>query len=93
METLKKIPVFYWVDNKNTAFQMLKALIFKVQSTPLQDYQKDLPVIIQADANKQGLGACLLQNGNTIAFTLKSVTDAEAQYVNIKKVVSCSLHE
>ena len=52
--------------------------------TPLQYFQWDHPITIQANASKHGLGACLIQNGKPIAFTLKSLVDTETRYANIE---------
>ena len=82
---LKKNQVFYWDDNMKTLFQKLKTLYFQGLQHPLQWYQRDHPVIIQADASKHGLGTYLLQNCKLIAFSLKSLTDAKTWYANIKR--------
>ena len=76
---LHKKLVFYWDDNTNTTFQKLKTPISKAHSTPMQYYQRDLPITIQADTSKHGLDACLLQHCKPIAFTLKSLTDFETR--------------
>ena len=68
----------------NATFQNLKTLISKAHSTPLQCYQGDLPITGQADARQHGLGTCYLQHSKPIAFTSKSLMDADTQYVNIK---------
>ena len=40
---------------------------------------------VQADASQRGLGACLLQEGQPIAFTSKRLTDTETRYTNIER--------
>ena len=84
-DLLKKNQVFYWDDNKNTAFQKLKNHSPLRFTAPLQCSKRGLPDIIQAHASQHGLGTCLVLNGKPIVFILKSQTDAETQYANIKK--------
>ena len=43
------------------------------------------PVTVQADASQRGLGACLLQDGQPIAYASKSLTDTETRYANIER--------
>ena len=40
---------------------------------------------VQADASQRGLGVCLLQEGQPIAYTSKSLTDTETRYANIER--------
>ena len=40
---------------------------------------------VQADASKGGLGACLLQEGEPIAYASKSLTDTEIRFTNIER--------
>ena len=76
---------FTGMIHMDTAFQELKTLISKAHNTLLLYYQRDLPVIIQADATKHGLGAFLFQNGKPMTFALKSLTDAETLYDSIER--------
>ena len=40
---------------------------------------------VQVDASQRGLGTCLLQEGQPIAFASKSLTDTETRYTNIER--------
>ena len=64
-------------------------LISKASTTPLRYYDRNLPVMVQADASLRGLGACLIQKHNgedqPIAFASKSLTDADTRYANIER--------
>ena len=40
---------------------------------------------VQADASQRGLGACLLQESEPIAYASKSLTDIETRYANIER--------
>ena len=69
----------------NTSFQKIKDLIAKSATKPLRYYDRRKPVTVQADASERGLGACLLQDGQPIAYASKSLTDTETRYANIER--------
>ena len=66
------------------AFEKLKALIINAEQKSLKFYNRNLPILVQADASKTGLGVALLQEGQPIAFTSKSLSDAEKRYGNME---------
>ena len=82
---LKQEAVFAWDEMANASFQKIKDLIAKSATKPLQYYDRRKPVTVQADASQRGLGACLLQDGQPIAYTSKSRTDTETRYANIER--------
>ena len=41
--------------------------------------------MIETDASKDGLGACLLQKGHTVAYTSRSLTASKQNYAQIEK--------
>ena len=82
---LKQDSVFAWDEVKTWSFQQIKSLILKANETPLCYYDRTKPVIVQADASLRGLGACLIQDEQPIAFASKSLTDAESRYANIER--------
>ena len=86
---LKKDNVFHWEEQQTWSFQQIKTLIAKGNNAPLRYYDRNLPVTVQADASLRGLGACLIQKhkgeGQPIAFTSKSLTDAETRCANIER--------
>ncbi|MCG8626417.1 MAG: RNA-directed DNA polymerase, partial [Proteobacteria bacterium] len=82
---LKQDVHFIWDANSNTSFQKIKDLIAKTASQPLRYYDQTKPVTVQADASQRGLGACLVQEGQPIAFASKSLTDTETRYANIER--------
>ena len=86
---LKKDNVFHWDDQQTRSFQQVKTLITKANTTPLQYYDRNLPVTVQADASLRGLGACLIQQhkgkDQLIAFASKSLIDVETRYANIER--------
>ena len=82
---LKQEAVFAWDEMANASFQKIKDLIAKSATKPLHYYDRRKPVTVQADASQRGLGACLLQDGQPIAYASKSLTDAETRYANIQR--------
>ena len=82
---LKQEAVFAWDEMANTSFQKIKDLIAKSATKPLRYYDRRKPVTVQADASQRGLGACLLQDGQPIAYSSKSLTDTETRYANIER--------
>ena len=69
----------------NASFQKLKDLIAKSATKPLQYYDRRKPLTVQVDASQRGLGTCLLQEGEPIAYASKSLTDTETRYANIER--------
>ena len=82
---LKQDALFVWDQVANDSFQRIKHLIAKTANQPLRYYDRTKPVTVQADASQRGLGACLLQDGQPIAFASKSLTDTETRYANIER--------
>ena len=82
---LKQEAVFAWDEVANASFQKIKDLIAKSATKPLWYYDRRKPVTVQADASQRGLGACLLQEGEPIAYASKSLTDTETRYANIER--------
>ena len=82
---LKQDAVFTWDEMANASFQKIKDLIAKSATKPLCYYDRRKPVTVQADASQRGLGACLLQEGQPIAYASKSLTDTETRYANIER--------
>ena len=82
---LKQDSVFHWDQMANSSFQKIKDLIAKTAAQPLRYYDRTKPVVVQADVSQRGLGVCLLQEGQPIAFASKSLTDTETRYANIER--------
>ena len=82
---LKKENSFTWDENSNTSFQKIKSLLEKALLKPLRYYDRNKPITLQCDASLKGLGACIIQEGQPIAFASKSLTDTETHYANIER--------
>lgn len=74
---------FKWTDKHETEF---KNLLNVVASEPvLGVYDAKLPVTIQTDASKDGLGCVIVQNGHPIAFASRTLTKSEQRWAQIEK--------
>ena len=71
----KKKNSFTWDENSNMCFQKIKTLLQKALLRPLRYYDWSKPVTLQCDASLKGLGACIIQDGQPIAFASKSLMD------------------
>ena len=72
-----------WESPQQMAFDELKRCI---SSMPvLQCYNQCAEVTLQCDASQSGLGAALLQNGQSVAFATRALTSAETRYTQIEK--------
>ena len=80
---LKQDSIYAWDEVKT--FQRIQSLILKANENPLCYYDRLRPVIVQAHASLRGLGVCLIQDEQPIAFASKSLTDAESRYANIER--------
>ena len=82
---LKQEAVFAWDEMANASFQKIKDLIAKSATKPLRYYDRRKPVTVQADASQRGLGVCLLQDGQPIAYASKSLTDTDQVHKHRKR--------
>uniref|UniRef100_A0A8C4S4R6 Gypsy retrotransposon integrase-like protein 1 n=1 Tax=Erpetoichthys calabaricus TaxID=27687 RepID=A0A8C4S4R6_ERPCA len=80
---LSKDVTWHWLPKHEAAVQEIKKL---VTTTPvLRYYDVSKPVAIQSDSSQHGLGCCLMQGGQPIAFASRALTSAEQNYAQIEK--------
>lgn len=80
---LDKDVAWHWLPKHDEAVREIKRMI---ADTPvLRYYDIDKPVTIQSDASKNGLGCCLLQQGQPVAFASRALTRTEQNYAQIEK--------
>ncbi len=60
-------------------------MITEVPGPVLQYYDPSVPVKVQVDASQTGLGAVVMQNGQSIAYASKSLTSTQQAYTQIEK--------
>lgn len=78
----KDVP-WHWLPTHDAAVAEIKRL---VSAAPvLKYYDVNKPVTVQSDASQNGLGCCLLQDGQPVAFASRALTSAEQNYAQIEK--------
>jgi len=80
---LKKDVLWHWNAEFDTAFERIKQVIG--QQVTLKFFDVSQPAVIQTDASSQGIGSCLLQNGQPVVFASRSLTESEKNYAQIEK--------
>lgn len=74
---------WWWSFEQQQAFEQLKRLI--AEAPVLRYFDPSKPVTIQTDSSSTGLGSCLMQEGQPLAFASRALTDAETRYAQIEK--------
>ncbi|CAK1595202.1 unnamed protein product [Parnassius mnemosyne] len=82
-ELLKKETEWHWDERHDECLKVIKQCLSK--PPVLRHYDLDLPITILVDANKSGLGACLMQKGMPVCYASKSLSKAEQRYAQIEK--------
>ena len=82
-ELLKAEVEFTWGPAQENGFKNIKLLLS--EETSLKYYDVTKSVTLQVDASKDGLGACLLQDGQPIAYASASLTETQQRYAQIEK--------
>ena len=72
-----------WLEQHQKAFNTVKQYLADAPVLKYYDINKD--VTIQRDASETGLGAVLMQQGQTIAFVSRALTDTKTPYAQIEK--------
>ena len=85
LELLKKDIEWSWCPKHEAALRRLKELL--CGEPVLTFYCADKPVTLQCDASSYGLGTCLLQEGQPIAYMSRSLMSAERNYPQIEKEI------
>lgn len=75
--------VWNWQDIHEQSLFQLKQLLTSAPVLKFFDSKKEIE--IETDASKDGLGACLLQEGHPVAFASRSLTPTEQKYAQIEK--------
>ena len=84
LHALLKDNVHYtWELEHEHAFKSIKQAI--VRPCNLQYFNHKIDTEIQCDASLKGLGACMIQDGQSVSFASTSMTDTESRYSNIER--------
>ena len=72
-----------WFPEHDTALPKIKSVL---SSAPvLHFYDTSLPTTLQVDASKSGLGACLMQQGQPVAYASRALSNSEINCAPIEK--------
>lgn len=82
-QLLKQDADWIWQPEHDDALEKIKNIL--TQGPVLQYYNVNNQVTVQADASQSGLGACLLQQGQPIAYASRALTTTEQNYSQIEK--------
>lgn len=81
--------IWNWEKVHSERVDILKQML---TSPPcLKHYDINEPVVIQCDSSQEGMGACLLQNGQPIAFASRALTDTEKRWACIERELGAIL--
>lgn len=82
-QLLRKDTAWHWSHEQGDALDKVKAYL--MQAPVLQFYDQTKPLTIHCYASKDGLGACLLQEGRPLSYASRALTDPEKNYAQIEK--------
>ena len=82
-ELLQKDTSWHWEEPQERATETLKRKL--TEAPVLGYYNPKKPVIVTADASKDGIGAAMIQENHPIAFASRALTSAEQNYAQIEK--------
>ena len=82
-DLLKKESVFIWDQSHDKAFNEVRSVLTK--APVLKYFSQEKKSALQCDASKDGLGACLMQEGHPIAYASRALTLIEIHYAQIEK--------
>ena len=81
---LKRENLFIYEENVHgRAPEQIKQII--TRDPVFKYYNVNEEVVVQVDASHHGLGACLMQNEQPVAYASRSLTDTERNYAQIEK--------
>lgn len=89
-ELLKKGVSWSWDEHHDSSFQALREALIK--APVLRFYDKQEPLTLSVDASSNGLGVVLLQGGQPVAYSSRSLRETQARYAQIEKELLAILH-
>ena len=82
-ELLEKSVEWHWMERQQNVYQEL--IISITQAPVLKYFDVSAGVAVSVDPSSEGLGACLLQGMQPVAYASRALNSAERNYVQIKK--------
>ena len=82
-DLLKKESVFMWDQSHDKAFNEVKSIL--TEAPVFKYFSQEKKSVLQCHASKDGLGACLMQDGHLNAYASRALTPTEVHYAQIEK--------
>ena len=83
IELLEKSVEWHWMERQQKAYE---ELINRITQAPVLKYfDVSADVTVSVDASLEGLGACLLQGMQPVAYASRALNSAEHNYAQIEK--------
>ncbi|XP_067945234.1 uncharacterized protein [Watersipora subatra] len=82
-QVCRKGSEFFWEEPQAEAFAKIKQLI--QQAPVLAYFEESRPVVLSADSSSHSIGAVLTQDGRSVEFAAKSLTECQQRYSQIEK--------
>lgn len=89
-QLLKKEAAWSWTEEHDKSFTALRTAL--TVAPTLRFYDKNKPVTLSVDASSRGTGAVLLQEGQPVAYSSRSLNDAQKNYAQIEKELLAIVH-
>lgn len=87
---LRKDIAWVWTEKEQCSFNELRQAL--VTAPVLAYFDPKKPVTLSVDASHMGVGAVLIQDGRPIAFSSRSLSDAQTRYAQIEKEALAIVH-
>lgn len=87
---LHKDIAWVWTDAQQRGYETLRESLANAPVLAFFDANK--PVILSVDASQMGVGAVLIQDGRPVAFSSRSLTEAQQRYAQIEKETLAIVH-
>lgn len=82
-ELLEKKIAWHWNERQEQSFKQLKSAL--ISAPVLQYFDPKGEITLSVDASSSGLGACVLQNEQPVAYASRSLNKSERNYAQIEK--------
>lgn len=89
-DLLKKDNAWIWTPKQQESFEHLRKAL--TEAPVLAYYDKRQPLVLQVDASQHGVGAVVLQSGQPLAYSSRSLTEVQERYAQIEKEMLAIVH-
>ena len=82
-DLLKEKNAWVWTESHSIAIDKIKECL--TNAPVLRFFDSKLPITIQCDSSKDGIGSVLMQLGQPVYFASRSLNDTEKRYCQLEK--------